>query len=197
VFVVVSLCSPAACSNITILSCFLIPFLRSPGSPKKQDVFTVVLTGYSLDRLSHRIRNSQCVLLPVRSGPCGGKSSSLSLLSEIFKGLGYDVYATPEVRLAASNFCRGRGRAKRPLPLILPFCCSAQVPTILMSGGAQYPGAASSDKKLLFAFEKALIDLQVRAVRSSTRQLTLFDAAGRGGLVHSHREVYGQAEPGE
>ena len=62
-------------------------------------------------------------------GPCGGKTSSLRQLQDTLSSKGFEVYAVPEV------------------------------PTILINGGAKYPGEDGGDK--LIAFETELIRMQI------------------------------------
>lgn len=67
-------------------------------------------------------------------GPCGGKSSSLDHMCKTLTAEGFDVLCVPEV------------------------------PTILMNGGAQYPGVDGGKK--LVEFETALIQAQMQLERS-------------------------------
>ena len=70
-------------------------------------------------------------------GPCGGKSSSLAHVSAALQKRGFNVFAAPEV------------------------------PTILLSGGCEYPGEAGAEK--LEQFEMALLQLQVQMEDSFCR----------------------------
>eukprot|EP01046_Picozoa_sp_COSAG06_P019088 COSAG06_NODE_1349_length_9776_cov_110.373049_4_plen_175_part_00 len=70
-------------------------------------------------------------------GPCGGKTSSEVQLSATLAEAGYDVYFAPEV------------------------------PSILIRGGAAYPGLAPENSQHLLAFEKGIIDLQVTSVHDT------------------------------
>jgi hypothetical protein len=70
-------------------------------------------------------------------GPCGGKTSSEVQLSATLAEAGYDVYFAPEV------------------------------PSILIRGGAAYPGLAPENSQQLLAFEKGIIDLQVTSVHDT------------------------------
>lgn len=67
-------------------------------------------------------------------GPCGGKSSSLQNLAAALASRNFDVLCVPEV------------------------------PTILMSGGCQYPGVDGGQR--LVSFETALIQAQLQLERS-------------------------------
>jgi hypothetical protein len=64
-------------------------------------------------------------------GPCGGKSSGIQAMSEVFKKLSIPI----------------------------PYYTIPEVPTIMISNGAQYPG--TSDPEKLKVFEKSMINLQL------------------------------------
>lgn len=68
-------------------------------------------------------------VVALTGGPCGGKSSGLQAMSEVFKKLSIPYFTIPEV------------------------------PTIMMSNGAQYPGSSNPEK--LKVFEKSMISLQL------------------------------------
>lgn len=70
----------------------------------------------------------------VSGGPCSGKTSSLTHLRDACKHAGYEVLVVPEV------------------------------PTLLMQGGALYPGLDGGPR--LVAFEVALIQLQIQMEES-------------------------------
>jgi predicted ATPase len=76
------------------------------------------------------VARSNCFTVALTGGPCGGKSSSLEVFSDALRAKGYDVYTVPEV------------------------------PTILIKGGCQYPGADGGEK--LMQFEIGLIRLQMQ-----------------------------------
>lgn len=78
--------------------------------PIQKKIVTVVLTG----------------------GPCGGKTSSLQRLKDIFTNIGWNVYVVPEI------------------------------PTIFILGGASYPGDHPSQKVKLLAFEKSIMQTQLQ-----------------------------------
>jgi hypothetical protein len=88
-------------------------------------VFTVVLTG----------------------GPCGGKSSSLTRITDVYSEKGWDVYALPEI------------------------------PTICINGGLRYPGLGSGDKLIAFETALMKLQWQMeesfRLVAESTGKPTL------------------------
>ena len=83
------------------------------------------------------VGRSRIFTVVLTGGPCGGKSSSLEAFSDALKVKGYDVYTVPEV------------------------------PTILIKGGCQYPGANGGEK--LMQFEIGLIRLQMQIEDSFLR----------------------------
>ena len=83
-------------------------------------------------------------------GPCGGKTSSQSQLSATLADAGFDVYFAPEV------------------------------PSILIRGGAAYPGLAPENSERLLVFEKGIIDLQLQVEESF---LAVARSTGRPSVV--------------
>ena len=77
--------------------------------------------------------------IALTGGPCGGKSSSLKHFTKELEARGIDVYAVPEI------------------------------PTIMISGGCQYPGTEEKKLDELYEFETALLNLQVQIEDSFTR----------------------------
>lgn len=83
-------------------------------------------------------------------GPCGGKTSSERQLSATLADAGFDVYFAPEV------------------------------PSILIRGGAAYPGLAPENSQQLLAFEKGIIELQMQVEDSF---LAVARSTGRPSVV--------------
>lgn len=83
-------------------------------------------------------------------GPCGGKTSSQAQLSSTLADAGFDVYFAPEV------------------------------PSILIRGGAAYPGLAPENSERLLVFEKGIIDLQLQVEESF---LAVARSTGRPSVV--------------
>ena len=69
--------------------------------------------------------------LVLTGGPCGGKSSSQELLSSKLSAQGFSVFFVPEV------------------------------PSLLITGGAAYPGLAPENAHALYAFEHGIISTQI------------------------------------
>lgn len=92
--------------------------------------------------------------IALTGGPCGGKSSSLSHFKAELEKRGVDVYT------------------------------AAEVPTILISGGAAYPGLDNSER--LMAFEKNLMALQFQIEESF---VGIANSTGRASVVVMDRGV--------
>mmetsp|Transcript_1053 Transcript_1053/g.1436 ORF Transcript_1053/g.1436 Transcript_1053/m.1436 type:complete len:219 (-) Transcript_1053:126-782(-) len=86
--------------------------------------------------------------IALTGGPCGGKSSALKSIQSKLKEQGIDVYLVPEV------------------------------PTVIMQGGATYPGVDGGSA--LVAFESAIIQLQIQMERSFA---TIARSTGRPSLI--------------
>ena len=92
----------------------------------------------------------QVYTVVLTGGPCGGKTSSQAQLSSTLADAGFDVYFAPEV------------------------------PSILIRGGAAYPGLAPENSERLLVFEKGIIDLQLQVEESF---LAVARSTGRPSVV--------------
>lgn len=96
---------------------------------------------------------SSSVLLTVvlTGGPCGGKSSSLEHIVKVVRPAGPRAGEDSHPHVVASQF-RERGYDVYTIP---------EIPTIVIGGGALYPGVHAGDR--LTVFETAIMRLQLQA----------------------------------
>ena len=97
-----------------------------------------------------QVGNAPVYTVVLTGGPCGGKTSSEAQLSATLADAGFDVYFAPEV------------------------------PSILIRGGAAYPGLAPENSHQLLVFEKGIVDLQLQVEESF---LAVARSTGRPSVV--------------
>ncbi len=97
-----------------------------------------------------QVGNAPVYTVVLTGGPCGGKTSSEAQLSATLAEAGFDVYFAPEV------------------------------PSILIRGGAAYPGLAPENSHQLLVFEKGIVDLQLQVEESF---LAVARSTGRPSVV--------------
>ena len=91
----------------------------------------------------------------ITGGPCSGKTSVLPVLDKALRSKGWEVWrrsrGLPEVLAHTPGV--------RPQVYLVP-----EIPTILQSGGAKYPGPDAGER--LMQFESALVRMQLAAEES-------------------------------